>query len=362
MRNRTRTTSCDGSMCTSDARSRLACVRIRVTTCTIGASSATTSVSSTLGRALARSPRPPRRPRRGCRRHRWRGSCCRWPTGCRTPGRGRSGSDARVDCASRARTLTEGWSDTATCRPSSSSRIGIAMFSPHDLLGDEARASGSGLSRRRSTTGMCSRSASTSISSRSFSAPMSTSVSPNRLPVPDSSWTISACATSSSETKPRRTSSAPNGSPRGVARPRRCVDLGRDRDRALSRHRCRSGLGGVARARPPLYGRVLSLRPSFIFPPLALRWCLREREDRRRSCTGWSATRRGGHCDEERLADGRERIGDGRDLVFETTWTAVAVCWFSGLTREPPLSCVIVTVAPLMNPVPSMVIDVPWVV
>ena len=46
MRKRTRTTSWDGSMCTSEARSRMAWVRIRSTTWTMGASSATTSASA----------------------------------------------------------------------------------------------------------------------------------------------------------------------------------------------------------------------------------------------------------------------------------------------------------------------------
>ena len=41
MRKRTRSRSSCGSMCTSDARSRSACVRIRLTTCTTGASSST---------------------------------------------------------------------------------------------------------------------------------------------------------------------------------------------------------------------------------------------------------------------------------------------------------------------------------
>ena len=57
-----------------------------------------------------------------------------------------------------------------------------------------------------------------------------------------------------------------------------------------------------------------------------------------------------------------ERVGEGRDPVFETTWTAGSRLWFPGVTTVPPLSCVMVTVAPLMNPLPVMVIAVLWVV
>ncbi len=38
---------------------------------------------------------------------------------------------------------------------------------------------------------------------------------------------------------------------------------------------------------------------------------------------------------------------------------AVAGCWFSGFATDPPLSWVMVTVAPLRNPLPVMVIAVP---
>ena len=71
-------------MCTSEARSRTAWVKMLSTTWTTGAFSATTVAVGARRRDACGCPRPLRRPGRACPRCRWPGSCGRWPTGCRS--------------------------------------------------------------------------------------------------------------------------------------------------------------------------------------------------------------------------------------------------------------------------------------
>ena len=115
--------------------------------------------------------------------------------------------------ASRNRRLSLGWA-TATCNPSSSTRIGMARFSRAIASGTRASASGSGVSRRRSVTGMPKKSANASTRPRSSRAPMSMSTSPSRFPEP--ACCFRAVATWVSVTRPRATSTSPR-SPRGRA-------------------------------------------------------------------------------------------------------------------------------------------------
>ena len=147
MRKRTRTTSWDGSMCTSEARSRLAWVRIRLTTCTIGASSATTSVSSVFAVAALAGGALDRLERLDEPVHAADGpvAAVDGPLDVGLGGASTRRIGWSLDCMRSARTATDGWSATATCEAVvvQTDRHGHVLA--HDLLGNERQRLGVGL-------------------------------------------------------------------------------------------------------------------------------------------------------------------------------------------------------------------------
>ena len=123
------------------------------------------------------------------RRRRWRGSCCRWPTGCRKQARAPGGLGGRglVEKRAELRRGLVGDGDMQAVVVEAD-RHGHVL--PHHLFGDEAERVGSGVIPAEVDDGHVKEFGQDESSSRWFSAPMSTRVSPKLLP--ESSWTIRA--------------------------------------------------------------------------------------------------------------------------------------------------------------------------
>ena len=197
-------------MCTSEARSRTACVTMRFTSCATGDVSSVVPVTVTVAayprsasapvNALTRSSRPE------SARYERSMSVRTSAPGARTTLTGRPAAVWSWRSCSGV-----GGPDIATARPWSARRIGSAPTERTIDSGSDSSASGSGAALRRSTIGMWSCSESTSNNWRSFRTPSSSRTSPSSFPVAVCS--ASAWPRTSTLMAPLPTSSSPSRGP-----------------------------------------------------------------------------------------------------------------------------------------------------
>ena len=213
MRKRIRTQSSAGSTCTSDARSRSACVTILLTTCTIGAFGSTTASSSSCRRSSTTSlawnasmskptadsalVRLVDAEAQHLRRARARGA----------PPAPAANATARVASGESGLTIATVSAPSAKNNGSTSKRCA-------SVASINAVACSSGLASRRSTIGIWSCSLSARVMSPSVTKPRSTSTSPTR------SWSRrveTAFSTAARVARPASTTMSPSRARRSSA-------------------------------------------------------------------------------------------------------------------------------------------------